>query len=158
MTNEERAELTRLRQLEAEEIDIPTASLWHTRAEEAWNAIRPEGDPPWIGLPMETRHKLVHLAEKALDGRPEAEGDYAPPNFFEKVRELGFASAQPISEVDLLKKANAVIEAEIVSDPLNGEERRSGEVDRRDLIQALITHPERRMSGVADRRIRVATE
>lgn len=83
MTNEERAELDRLRQLELSE-SLPIAG-------KAWNAIKKSDDNGWINLPVSLKGKLIHLATKALAGRPEAEGDYAPEGFFAKVLELGVA-------------------------------------------------------------------
>lgn len=89
MTNEERFGLTRLLQLQADETTVHTAAdVWVSRAHVAWNAIKKPEDSVWNDLPMEMRRKLVHLAEKALSGRSEAEGDYAPEGFFAKVREL----------------------------------------------------------------------
>jgi hypothetical protein len=80
MTDADRAELSRLRELETDD-QLPIAG-------KAWNAIKNPDDNDWLHLPVEIRGKLSHLAEKALAGRAEKEGDYSPEGFFAKVREF----------------------------------------------------------------------
>lgn len=141
MTDAERAELSRLRDLEIDD----QLSI----AGKAWNAIRKPDDNDWINLPFEMRHKLSHLAEKALAGRTEAEGDYAPAGFFAKVREL--------LPDDRRKAAVLTGVAYKVENPAKslGMDTRTGERRERGVAQRRITdtpfdHPERR--SVPERR------
>lgn len=95
MTDAERAELGRLRQLEVAEHASSLAGI----AEQAWAAVRKPGDGMWVGLPMEIKYKLEHLAEKYAAGRAEAEGDYAPEGFYEAVRSQVVFSPRGTPEV-----------------------------------------------------------
>lgn len=56
-----------------------------SKAAQAWNAVKPAGDPEFTDLPMEIRHKLTHLADRYLAGHAEKVGDYAPQRFRDAV-------------------------------------------------------------------------
>lgn len=137
MTNEERAELDRLRQLERDEA-LPIAGR-------AWNAIKKADDNEWIDLPVDMKGKLTHLAEKALGGQSEQEGDYAPVGFFAKVRELRSngieldarvgAFDREASQSDRNRRvglsSRRVNEAHLNLEHFPGSDRRVGSLDRR---------------------------
>lgn len=164
MTDAERIELARLRQIEADEQKTPNDLL----AEQAWNAIRKPVDNEFVNLPMEIRHKLIDLTEKALAGKQEQEGDYAPEGFFQQVRDLsGETFAEPLIVEDV-EAAEVVDEVpaepptfgEKVKDffsdpfgtspkPFDGNERRVGVAERR--VEDLTPEAEKR-SGLVDRR------